>query len=72
MMSTAKKFSSKMDEKVLEQLRQFASDSNTDISSILTEAVKDLLLKKRIRPVFRQAADEVFADFDKALNELAK
>jgi hypothetical protein len=71
-MSTAKKFSSKMDERTLEDLREFASESNRDISSLLTEAVKDLLLKKRGRPVFREAADEAFAEFDDALKELAK
>ena len=71
-MSTAKKFSSKMDEKVLENLRKFAKEQNRDISSLLTEAVEDLLQKKRVRPAFRQAADEAFKEFHEALGELAK
>lgn len=71
-MSTAKKFSSKMDEKVLEDLRSFAKEQNMDISAVLTEAVTDLLNKKRIRPAFKKASEEVFEEFDEALKELAK
>jgi hypothetical protein len=61
-----------MDEAVLSELREFSSESNTDISVLLTEAVGELLLKKRVRPLFTKAADEAFAEFDKALKELAK
>ena len=71
-MSTAKKFSSKMDEKILEDLRSFAKEQNMDISTILTEAVSDLLKKKRVRPIFKNAAEEAFNEFDEALKELAK
>lgn len=68
----SKKFSSKMDEKVLQELRDFAQEENRDISSLLTEAVKDLLNKKRIKPIFQTVSDEVFEEFDEALEELAK
>lgn len=71
-MSTAKKFSSKMDERVLEDLRSFAKEQGMDISAVLTEAVSDLLNKKRIRPAFKKATDEAFIEFDEALKELAK
>ncbi len=71
-MSTAKKFSSKMDEKTLEDLREFAKQENRDISSLLTEAVQDLLNKKKIKPIFHKASDEAFDEFDEALKELAK
>jgi uncharacterized membrane protein YheB (UPF0754 family) len=71
-MSIAKKFSSKMDEKVLEELREFAKEENRDISSLLTEAVRDLLNKKRIKPIFQTVSDEAFDEFDEALEELAK
>jgi geranylgeranyl pyrophosphate synthase len=71
-MSTAKKFSSKMDEKVLEELRQYAKEQERDISAVLTEAVKDLLQKKRLRPAFMKAADQAMEEFDQALEELAK
>ncbi len=71
-MGTAKKFSSKMDEKVLEDLRSFAKEQNMDISAVLTEAVCDLLNKKRVRPAFKKASVEAFEEFDEALKELAK
>lgn len=71
-MSTAKKFSSKMEAKTLEELREFAKQENRDISSLLTEAVRDLLNKKRIKPIFEEMADEAFEEFDEALHELSK
>lgn len=71
-MTTAKKFSSKMDEKTLQELREFAKQENRDISSLLTEAVQDLLNKKRIKPIFHTTSDEAFDEFDEALKELAK
>ena len=71
-MGTAKKFSSKMDEKVLEELREFAREENRDISSLITEAVQDLLNKKRVKPIFEEKTDEAFDEFDEALKELAK
>lgn len=71
-MSTAKKFSSKMDEKTLNELREFAQQENRDISSLLTEAVKEFLNKKRIKPIFQEMADEAFEEFDDALEELSK
>ena len=61
-----------MDEKILEELRDFAHEENRDISSLLTEAVKDLLNKKRIKPIFQQVFDEAFEELDDALTELAK
>ena len=71
-MSTAKKFSSKMDEQTLEQLRDFAKKENRDISSLITEAVQDLLNKKRLRPIFLNRSEEAFEEFDEALKELSK
>lgn len=61
-----------MDEKVLAELREFAQEENRDIASLLTEAVKDLLNKKRIKPIFQSVSDEAFEEFDEALEELAK
>lgn len=61
-----------MDERTLEELRAFAKEENRDISSLLTEAVQDLLNRKRIKPLFQAAADEAFSEFDEALKELAK
>lgn len=71
-MSDSKKFSSKMNSEVLAELRQFAKENNLEISSLLTEAVEDLLLKKRTRPAFKEASNFAFEQFDDALKELAK
>ncbi|MAE58753.1 MAG: hypothetical protein CME69_07725 [Halobacteriovorax sp.] len=61
-----------MDEKTLDELRELAKQENRDISSLLTEAVQDLLNKKKIKPIFYKASDEAFDEFDEALEELAK
>ena len=61
-----------MDEKILEDLRSLAKEQKMDISALLTEAVSDLLNKKRIRPAFKRATDEAFIEFNEALKELAK
>ena len=61
-----------MDESVLNELREYAHEENRDISSLLTEAVRDLLNKKRIKPIFQKVSDEAFEEFDEALKELAK
>ena len=71
-MGTLKKFSSQMDEKVFRQLKGLSAESNEEISTLLTEAVMDLIQKKSLRPAYRKAADEVFTQFDEALSELAK
>lgn len=71
-MSTAKKFSSKMDEETLNSLREFANQENRDISALLTEAVKEFLNKKRIKPIFQEMADEAFEELNDALKELSK
>lgn len=71
-MSVSKKFSSKMDESVLSELREFAHQESREISSLLTEAVRDLLNRKKIKPIFQKVSDEAFSEFDEALQELKK
>ncbi|NDG83937.1 MAG: hypothetical protein EBX52_02740 [Proteobacteria bacterium] len=71
-MGTLKKFSSQMDEQVFKQLKNLSTESKEEISSLLTEAVVDLIQKKSLRPAFRKAAEEAFVQFDEALSELAK
>ena len=71
-MVTAKKFSSKIDEKLLDALREMAKDSGVDISSLLEEAVKDLINKKQMRPVVLKEAEKAMEEFSEAFQELAK
>ena len=49
-MSTIK-FSSKIDEKTWDELKQLAQESHQNISGLLTEAVSDYLRRRRMRPI---------------------
>jgi uncharacterized membrane protein YheB (UPF0754 family) len=70
--STLEKFSSQLDRQVLTELREYAKQSNQRMSSILTEAVSSHLQRVRIRPVFRQAMDEILEENSELLSRLAK
>jgi len=71
-MASAKKFSSKMDETLLKSLRQLATESGVEISSLLEEAVRDFLNKNQMRPAVLSAAERALDQFEKAFKELAK
>lgn len=71
-MKPAIKFSSKIDKKVLSELKQFAKESHQSISGLLTEAVKDYLGRVRVRPAFQDAAKEVVSKHEELLKRLAK
>lgn len=65
------KFSSKIDEKVLEDLRSYAASSNRNISDVLTEAVSEHLNRVRVRPAFRRATLSVLDRNGALLRKLA-
>jgi predicted transcriptional regulator len=44
------KFSSKLEESVWKELQALAKESHQSISGLLTEAVRDYLERRRIRP----------------------
>ena len=48
-MSTIK-ISSKVEEDTLNELRSFARQSHQSISGLLTEAIRDYLRRRRVRP----------------------
>ncbi len=66
------KFSSKMDQEVLEALRQHATETSRTLSSILTEAAARYLAEARLRPAFREAAASVLDEHAELLGRLAK
>lgn len=66
------KFSSKLDEAVLSELREYAQDSGRSIASVLTEAVEEYLQRAKVRPAFRAAVDEVLDEHDELLSRLAR
>lgn len=45
------KISSKVEETVWRDLQEIAQDSHQSISGLLTEAIKDFVRRRRIRPV---------------------
>lgn len=67
-----KKFATQIDEKVLKELRLFASSTDRSISKVVTEAVAEYLQRARVRPAFRNAMDEVLEDHADLLHRLAK
>jgi predicted transcriptional regulator len=44
------KFSSKIDAEVWKELRELASETHQNVSGLLTEAVRDYLRRRRVRP----------------------
>jgi len=66
------KFSSKIDDDVLAELRAYAAETGRSISSVLTDAVREHLERARVRPAFREAAEEVMDEHAELLERLAK
>lgn len=66
------KFSAKMEVKALEALRAHARDEGRTLAGLLTEAVREYLERRRVRPAFREAAEAVLAEHDELLARLAK
>jgi uncharacterized membrane protein YheB (UPF0754 family) len=67
-----KKFATQIDEKVLNDLRSFVSQTDRSISSVVTEAVAEYLGRAQLRPAFRKAMDEVLDEHSELLERLAK
>ncbi len=51
MAMNAVKISSKIDEKVWSDLKSLASETHQNVSGLLTEAVKEYVQRRRVRPV---------------------
>ena len=52
------KISSKMDEAVWDELKAAAEESHQSISGLLTEAVREYLLRRRVRPAVLRYAEQ--------------
>ena len=68
----AKKFATQVDEKVLKELRKYATEADRSISVVVTEAIAEYLQKVRVRPTFMNAAKEVMTTNRELLKKLAK
>ncbi len=71
-MAKAVKFASQIDEETLNELKAFVKENDRSISSVLTDAVQEYLTRARLRPAFREAAQEVLAEHAELLDRLAK
>jgi hypothetical protein len=56
------KISSVVDEKAWAELRQLAEESHQNISGVLTQAIQEYVLRRRVRP-------EVMEQLDKSMDE---
>jgi predicted transcriptional regulator len=56
----AVKISSKVEEKVWEELKATAAESHRNVSGLLTEAIREYLDRRRVRPaVLRHLEDSI-------------
>lgn len=63
------KISSKVDEAAWEELKQLASESHQNISGVLTDAIRDYIQKRRVRPIVLQQLEESIRE-NEALGKL--
>lgn len=56
------KISSKVEEEVWEDLRALADESHQSISGLLTEAIRDYVRRRRVRPVVLRHLEDSIAE----------
>ena len=66
------KISSKVEESVWNEFREFAAESHQNISGLLTEALRDYLQKRRVRPVVLTHLKQSMTDNEELGRLLAK
>ncbi len=66
------KISSKVDEVAWDELKQLAQESHQNISGVLTEAIRDYVRKRRVRPVVLQHLEDSMRDNEALGHLLAK
>lgn len=66
------KISSRVEERVWEELRSLAKESNQNVSDLLTEAISDYLQRRRVRPVVLEHLSDSMTENDELGHLLAK
>ena len=66
------KISSKVDEDTWKELKALAKETHQNVSGLLTEAIRDYLLRKRIRPVVLKQLEDSIAENEELGKLLAK
>ncbi|MCO6432036.1 MAG: hypothetical protein J5J00_14345 [Deltaproteobacteria bacterium] len=67
-----RKFSTKLSDEAIRELRGYAAESKRAIADIVDEAVLAHLRNIRVRPAFKHAVNEVIEQHAEALKRLAK
>lgn len=68
----AVKISSKVEESVWKELKALAKDSHQSISGMLTEAIREYLRRKRVRPIVLQHLDDSMDEHERLGRLLAE
>lgn len=66
------KFATQIDEKVLKDLKKFASQEDRSISHVVSQAVEEYLVRAKVRPAFKNAMKEILDEHSELLSRLAK
>ncbi len=66
------KVSSKVDELAWEDLKQLASESHQNISGVLTEAIKEYVSRRRVRPLVLNELEQSMQENEELGKLLAK
>ena len=69
---SAIKISSKVDEAAWNELREFARESHRSISGLLSEAIRDYIVRKRVRPVVLKHLEDSITDNERLGRLLAE
>ena len=68
----ATKISSKVEESVWEDLKSLARESNQSISALLTEAIREYVVRRRVRPEVLRHLDSSIAENEELARRLAE
>lgn len=66
------KISSKVDEAEWNDLQQLARESHQSISGLLTEAIRDYVRKRRLRPIVMRHLEDSIAENEELGRRLAE
>ena len=66
------KISSKVDESTWNELREFARESHRSISGLLSEAIREYITRRRVRPVVLMHLEDSIADNERLGQLLAE
>jgi hypothetical protein len=66
------KISSKVDEAAWEELRKLARESHQNISGLLSEAIREYVVRRRVRPTVLKHLEDSIADNERLGRLLAE